>query len=100
MLSLFLLGATGCGGHFYVGTVSYELTWSGDGNPSVPACGAASSNCKDGFVVRDDQGRKIAALPLGARSYVAPGGANCCEVHVTGRGEDGKPIESACCVTK
>jgi hypothetical protein len=73
------------------------LSWTSDGNPTVPACGTSTVNCKANLVVIDLNTGKRTFLSLTTTTYKAPNTTDTYVVHVVGYDLNGTSIESACC---
>jgi hypothetical protein len=70
------------------------ISWSSDGNPLVPVCGAATQNCKLNFTVLDETTGATVNLPITATSYMAPNSTDIYEVRVNGFDGQGNGISS------
>ena len=104
LATLILLGTAACGTNngsslkppTAPSSADLEITWTGDGNPLVPICGADLVNCKSSLTVHDDKLNTDAVLPLPviSNAYSAPNPADTYEVRVNGYNGQGLPISS------
>lgn len=74
---------------------SLLITWSSDGNPSVPVCNGATQNCKQNFTVLDQTTGATVTVPITAMSYTAPNPNDSYAVRVNGFDGQGNSISSA-----
>lgn len=81
----------GCGA---VSNNTAPLAWAGDGNPTVPVCGAALINCKLGYELMDFTTGAITVLPITAKSATVLKG-HAYGLRVTGYNGQGVQIYSA-----
>ena len=90
-----LLTLCGCGGPRMGGGSTpspHPITWQ-DGNPLVPACGSATTNCKKDYSVHDRNTDTVTSLPITATSFT-PKTADDYEIRANGYDWTGAAISS------
>lgn len=85
------LCVAGCGGHIQS---TATISWTGNGNPAVPVCGAVKANCVSSVTVRDAvTGAVVVAAPAPG-SVAMQGAADSFEIETNGYDSNGAALSS------
>lgn len=92
---ILLILLTGCGGSATSSNPkTLIISWTGDGNPSIPVCSTSRVNCKSQIQIHDMTSGMDYFVPVTDLNFIAPVSSDTYEVRTDGYDGYGNQIYS------